>query len=370
MDKKILFFILFFIFFGCGSEKISGDEKVEDTGKNEKQHLKIVEADTAIVCDFYQAVGSIRPKIETRIESQIQAQVLNVSVSPGKRVNKGDILLTLDDRAYRSRLNQSKEALKKAVSMKNQAIQEIAGAEAAFKQAEFDYKRVKKYFESEAATKRELEQSESAYLQASANLKRTRKGLEASKSAIRSARQQVKEAEIGFEFSKVRAPESGEVLKRMVEPGDIAIPGKTLLILQTSGSLMLEAFVREGLISKTETGKRVKIRIDSLDKDFYGIIEEIVPYADPKTRTFLVKAAMPGNFKFYPGMYGKLLIPAEEKEVVVIPEKGVITIGQLKMVNLKTENGWTRVFIKTGTKTEKGVEVFSGLKKGDKIGIN
>jgi RND family efflux transporter MFP subunit len=367
--KKIIPFFIFLVFLGCSGGDIKGDTK-SDGIKKDYSHLKEVQAKTAMVTEVYEAVGSIRPKTETRIESQIQAQILSIKATPGKSVKRGDLLIKLDDRRVKSRLNQAKEVLKSSVSGENQAKQEVFAAKAGFDQAESDYERVRKYYKSEAATKRELEQSESSYLQAKANLKRAKEGLEASRAGIRSAKQQVKEAEVFFEYTKITAPEDGEVLKRMSEPGDIALPGKPLLIIQTSGKLRLEAYVREGLIATAKTGDEVKFYIDSLKTESRAIIEEVVPYADPNTRTFLVKAALPQIKGLYPGMYGKLLIPVSKKEVVLIPKKAVLNIGQLEMVNLKIKDDWIRVYVKTGGKNGEDIEILSGIEKGDIIGID
>ncbi len=61
-------------------------------------------------------------------------------------------------------------------------------------------------------------------------------------------------------------------------------------------------------------------------------VEEIIPYADPQTRTFLVKAALPFINGLYPGMFGKLRIPVLTEKVVVIPANALRKVGQLELV--------------------------------------
>ena len=129
-------------------------------------------------------------------------------------------------------------------------------------------------------------------------------------------------------------------MKRLVEPGDLAFPGKSLIFLQTSEYLRLEAFVREGLIKQVEPGRDLSVTIDTLGKTVDAVVEEIVPYADPQTRTFLVKAAIPHMPGVYPGMYGKLLIPVNEHQVVVVPRHVVRQVGQLELVKVKEGDQW------------------------------
>lgn len=316
--------------------------------------------------EWYQAVGTVRPKTETSIQSQIRAQVDEVHVSPGTKVELNQILISLDDRQFRSKLDQAKQALKGAIARKGQAEQGIIAAKAEFKKADSNYNRVKKYFDSQAATSQDLENAESAFLQAKAGLTRSEEAMIAAESSIRQAQEVAREGEIALGYTRIRAPGKGEVLKRLVEVGDIALPGKPLIILQTSGYLRLEAYVREGLIGNISRGAKLKVKIDTLDKVFESTVDEIVPYADPKTRTFLVKTSLPILDDLYPGMFGKLLIPVNETDVVVVPQKAVNEVGQLNIVSVKDGDKWDRRYIRLGKKLGDGVEVLSGL-SGDEI---
>jgi multidrug efflux pump subunit AcrA (membrane-fusion protein) len=91
-------------------------------------------------------------------------------------------------------------------------------------------------------------------------------------------------------------------------------------------------------------------------------VEEIVPMADPLTRTFLVKAALPETPGLYPGMFGRLFIPMGTRQAVVAPRAAVRRVGQLEMVTVM-DDGVSRAYaVKTGQALEGGyVEILSGL---------
>lgn len=318
------------------------------------------------VTEWYQAVGTVRPKTETSIQAQVRAQINAVHVKSGTKVEEGELLITLDDRQFRSKFDQARQALKMAEAGKGQAEQGILAAKAEFSKAEANYNRIKTYFASQAATSQDLENAESAYLQAKAGLTRSEEALLAAKSGIRQAQEVIKEAEIALGYTKIKAPGGGEVLNRLVEVGDLALPGKPLIVLQTSGSLRLEAYVREGIIGNLSLGKALKVKIDTLNQVVDSTVDEIVPYADPKTRTFLVKTSLPDMKNLYPGMFGKLLIPVDEKDVVVVPKKAVREVGQLNILSVKKENGWKEQYVRLGRTLGEDVEVLSGL-SGDEI---
>jgi HlyD family secretion protein len=313
------------------------------------------------ITEWYEAVGTVRPKTEARLEAQISAQVVDVMVRSGDMVEKDQVLIELDDQQMSTRLSQAKQALNTAVSYKDQAHQSFNAAEAAFNEAETDHQRIKNYFEAEAATAQELERAQSRFLQAGAGLKRAREEIVVATAGIHQAEEMVREAEIFMEYTKIKAPAKGTVLEKLIEPGDMAFPGKTLILLKTSDALQLEAFVREGLIRNVKPGITLSAIITTLDQAVIASVEEIIPYADPRTRTFLVKAILPEIEGIYPGMYGKLLIPFKTTEAVLIPPGIIQRVGQLEMVIIKKDDTWETRYIKTGKIYEGMVEVLSGL---------
>jgi HlyD family secretion protein len=368
IDKKtiiILLIVLAFIFIGTmlfvliGRDRVGPGIVMPEPSTEMKE--KTAQARIQKITELYEAIGTVRPRTETRIESQVQAQVVDVMVRAGDMVKKDQVLVVLDNRQMDTRLSQSQQALQTAISYKEQAYQMFNAAQAVFNEAEADHKRIRNYFESQAATKQELERAESRFLQAGAGLKRSREAMEGATAGIRQAEEMVREAEIFMDYTMVRAPAEGKVLERLIEPGDMALPGKPLILLKTSNVLQLEAFVREGLIRNVETGATLSAVITTLDQTVTAQVEEIIPYADPKTRTFLVKASLPEMEGIYPGMYGKLLIPFKITELVLIPSGVIRRIGQLEMVRVKKGDSWEKRYIKTGKTHEGLVEVLSGL---------
>jgi multidrug efflux pump subunit AcrA (membrane-fusion protein) len=129
--------------------------------------------------------------------------------------------------------------------------------------------------------------------------------------------------------------------------------------------------IREGLISKVHIGDKLPVVISALGTqgNIEGVVEEIEPLADPVTRTFMAKARIPVEPGLYPGMFGRLYIPIEKTETILIPEKAVIRVGQLETVMVKSGSDWQQIFIRTGRIYKGMVEVLSGLSGGEIIGI-
>ncbi len=368
MEKKYLLLFMILIFFACDNDKIQpGFSKNSITDQNSNFQY-IINVEQKLISGVYEAVGTIRPLTESVIEAQINAQVLKVNYVPGNTVKKGQILISLDSRQMATKLQQAREGLSIANNNLQQTYKSMDEAEAGLEQAKSAYNRTKKLFAADIVTSQKLEIDKSAFLQAKARLEKIQEAQLSAKASIRQAREIVKEAGIGLGYANITSPANGVVAKRLIDPGDLAVPGKPLLVIQTSGALRLEASVRESLINKVIQGNEYEVKIQTVGESVVSVIEEIVPYADPATRTFIVKAALPKTPGIYPGMFGRLLIPLEKENTLLIPEKAVTRVGQLELVNVKNSNRWQRVYIKTGRIFGEKIEVLSGLSFDEIIG--
>ncbi|PXF57580.1 MAG: efflux RND transporter periplasmic adaptor subunit [Deltaproteobacteria bacterium] len=321
------------------------------------------------ITEWYEAVGTVRSRTETHISAQITGRILEVMVRPGDKVEKGDPLIYLDNRQLQARFDQAGQGLKAARAKKEQAGQALVAARAVFAQAEAHYNRTKTYFDQQAATKNDLEQAEASHKQAKAGVEQARKGMVAADAGVEQAKDVVEEGRVSLGYTKILAPEIGKVAKRLAEPGDLAWPGKSLLILHAPGALRLEAHVREGLIGKVLPGSRLHVAINAVNATLEGTVEEVIPSADPLSRTFLVKVAIPAIASLYPGMFGRLLVPLDVRQAVVVPRNAVYRIGQMEVVKAEKDGRWCDCFVKTGKKIDGRVEILSGLKGNERIAL-
>ena len=178
------------------------------------------------------------------------------------------------------------------------------------------------------------------------------------------------EDEVGtaLSYSKLAAPIAGRIVERLGDPGDTAIQGEPLLRLYDPATLRLEANVRESVASKLAKGQHLTAEIDALKKKFAVVVDEIVPSADPGSRSFLVKVSLTDGTGLYPGMFGRLMIPIGKVERIYIPLKAVTHVGQLDFVIVDTEQGAVRRYVRLGESgPDDRIEVISGLTAGETV---
>ena len=178
----------------------------------------------------------------------------------------------------------------------------------------------------------------------------------------------VREAEVFLEEAKVLAPFDGVVAEKLAEPGDLATPGRPILLLQDPRRLRLEVQVPESCAKDARLGMDVRVRIDALSKEVEGKIDEVLPAADPRSRTFLVKASLPDAPDLRPGMFGRLLQDCGKKTMLLVPRAAVTAVGQIETVRVRGDDG---VFgprhVRTGKTIGDRLEVLSGLAEGDVV---
>jgi membrane fusion protein (multidrug efflux system) len=285
------------------------------------------------------AVGTIRALHEAVVASKILARVKEVKIKAGQTVEADDELVVLDDADLQARLQQAHAA--------------ESGASAKLIQARTDVERSRRLRAVNSVSQQELEQANTAYLAAKAELERTQ--------------QAVNEAQIQQGYASIRAPIRGVIVDKKVNPGDTVSPGQALLTMYDRERMQMVATVRESLAMGLKVGQQVAARLDALDLDCHAMISEIVPEAHAESRSFLVKVTGPCPPNVYSGMFGRIFIPLGEEEVLVVPPQAVRKVGQLDEVDVVGNGITRRHVVQLGRTLPEGREVLSGLKAGERV---
>jgi RND family efflux transporter MFP subunit len=271
-------------------------------------------------------VGTVASEVKVNLSARIPAYVKAVFVSAGSPVKQGQELITLDDREIK---------------------EQVAAAEAQFKQAETELNRARQLFDNKATT----EQS-----------------LTAAKSMFTSARAQWERSKVMLTYAKITAPMDGVVTDRRIEPGDLANPGQVLLSIYDSTNMQLEVPVPVRLLTKLPVGQAVEVTLDRPVTNFQGRVRQIVSEIDPLSRTQLVKVHIEGTSSdVLPGTFGRLWVADDPRQTVIIPVSAVYSVGQIELVQVVKNQRAIRRAVRTGPQHGASVEVLSGLEAGDVV---
>ncbi len=169
-------------------------------------------------------------------------------------------------------------------------------------------------------------------------------------------------------YAVIQAPFTGQVIRKMVNVGDMASPGQPLFFLETPTRPELHAALSESLIQYLKTGQALEVRIDALNLILEGKVREIVPQSDPGTRTVLVKVSLPAGQGLVNGLFGRIRIPYSQYDALVIPSNAVTEVGQLPVVEVIDMDGYPqRRFVTLGERQGDLIEVLSGLEENEEV---
>jgi RND family efflux transporter MFP subunit len=284
--------------------------------------------------------ASVEAKEATIVSSRLLARITAIAVRAGDYVEQGQLLLELEKSDLLARAQQARERIRSVEARMTEARQNLKRAEELHQRGLI------------AVADRDAARANAASLEAD----------------LASARQALEEAETAVGFTEIRSPIGGRVVDRFAEPGDTASPGQKLLSLYNPFSLRVEAQVREELALTLVTGQEMQVELPSLERSVTGRIEEIVPAADPGSRSFLVKVILPSTRDLLPGMYARLHVSAGNRRQLLVPTDRVASVGQLDVVWVVENGVAARRFVRLGKATEdEFVEVIAGLKEGDQV---
>ena len=314
----------------------SNKEKINETTALASQTIsevpvKIVSPKTGTISKQISATGIVSATEELMVLSETQGKVKKIYKNVGDRVQKNEVIVEVDDETIAAN---------------------VLVAEANFEQQKKDIERMERLEQGSAIAKHDLEKARIGLKKAEADLITARKALR---------------------DTKIKAPISGIVNKRLVENGQFVAGGMPICEIVNTAKLRIWVKVPEKDIFKLAKGQVVNVTIPAFPgKTFSGKINSIGEKADNamKFDAEVVMDNQGGDQRLKAGLFSELQIPVEASETILI-EKTAIT-GSMKNPTVFVVEGDKAVKkeIITNESDEKFVEVVSGLKKEDKVVVS
>lgn len=305
--------------------------------------------------DYIETTGTVRAAQSAQLASQVMGTITSVNVHEGDAVRRGQVLISIDEA-------QPHAAYQSATAGLQASQQGIAAADADYALAESTMQRYQMLYDKKSVSPHEYDEVKAKLAGATAR----RDAAHANSSQAEAA---VAEARTAVGFTRIRAPFNGLVTAKLVDPGAIAAPGVPLLIVEDPSHFRLEANVDESQIGVVRLGAGVPVVLDSLGSPpITGKVVQIVPAADPASRTFTVKIDLPANPMIRSGLFGRARFPRGERQSVMVPQTALLHRGQLDAIYVvgKDEIAGLR-YVTLGKPDGPDIEILSGLDSGERI---
>jgi RND family efflux transporter MFP subunit len=318
-------------------------------------HVPVLPVQRADVPDLLEAVGTVRAAQSSQLASQIMGTVVELRVHEGDHVQRGQVLALIDDA-------QPRAALDRARSAENASGQEAAASDSELALAQSTLKRFQNLYDRKSVSPQEFEEVKARYQVALAHRDMARAGQAQAKAALA-------EAHVSFSHTRILAPFDGVITEKKADPGTLASPGLPILTIECMGHFRLDATVNENDLRYVRRGQKVPVFVEALaTSGLQGRIAQIVPAADPDSRSFLVKIELPADSRLRSGLFGRAQFSRGQRSSLLIPETALVQRGQLQGVYVLDVNQTANLrYVTLGRTAGPKVEVLAGLQEGERL---
>src|SRR5437868_9142756 len=191
---------------------------------------------------------------------------------------------------------------------------------------------------------------------------------EQAQAGLGQARAAEAQARAMLSLTRIRAPFDGAVTAKNVDPGALASPGVPLLNIEDAQRFRVEASVDEHNIRAVKVGTSARVVLDAFGGEMQGKVAQVVPAADPASRSFVVKVDLPGDARLRSGVFARVQFSNGRRDAVLLPRTAVLDRGQLQAVYaVSPQNVASLRFVTIGKASGDQVEVLSGVESGERI---
>lgn len=307
-----------------------------------------------------------RPPVAATIATAVEGSlasglVASATIEPIRRASPGTILMGRVERILRREgdVVRAGETLalidnRDMAAREGQAEAGLAAARATEANARAMRERMQRLVDRQAASRKMLEDATLGHEAAVAQLEAAGKGLEAAK--------------VATAYGRVTAPFDGVVTERLVEVGDLAAPGRPLFVIEDTRRVKVDATVPESVAATLASGSQVEIEVGEIRRA--GTIEEVLPAADPRSRTVTVRVVLDNaDGALRSGAFARLAVGGVEAGAgaISVPETALVRRGPLAGVFVVDDGDVARLrWLSVGSTRAGSVEVLAGLVAGER----
>jgi len=288
--------------------------------------------------------GVVEATQRTTVSAQTTGQVQEILYDVDDYVEKDAVMMVLKDTEHQARVERAKADLKEA--------------EARLDEARDEHQRTKEVHAKQLVADAALDKAEAA-------LKSARARQEAARAGLAQAQEQL-------DYTRVRAPYSGVLTERHVEPGEVAQPGQALVSGISLDQLRVSVDVPQSQVARIREFGQARVELPD-----GGYLEAqkltVFPIADPASNTFKVRLDLAhGSDGLFPGMFVKTVFVIGQREQLVVPARAVVYRSEVTAVYVVGPDGRVQFrHVRLGRPTGDGdVAVLAGLVSEERVALD
>jgi membrane fusion protein, heavy metal efflux system len=344
---------------GTGMTSFSAKGNASETAElfsipaEQMSHVQVVTVEPSKLVRSLRLTGAVAFNAfkTTPVITQVGGPVSRILVVPGEYVHQGQPLLEVSSPDY---------SLLLATYLKARDTLRVATV---------NYQRAQDLYAHHAIAQRDLLQAESDQVQAQADTNAAEQGMKVL--GIKNPDDLVKQP-AAFSQIPLLAPIGGEVVERLVSPGQVLQAGATqAFTISDTSTVWVLANVYQGDLAYVHTGDVVSVQTDAYPNTFHGRISYVSPALDPNTRTLQVRIVVdnPGD-KLKRDMYVTVTVTAGTiPNAIAVPDAAILRNDENEpFVYVETPQGqFGRRQVDIGQSEAGKTQVLNGLSTGEKV---
>lgn len=301
--------------------------------------------------------GTVRARTSAVVSTRIPGTVSVLRVREGDRVRKGQLLAQLD-----AQENQATAAVASAgIDEARRGLDETLSRK---RLADTTFERYQRLFNEQAVSRQEFDVKQTERDLAVQGVARAEARLRQSQAGARAAGTMA-------DYTRIVAPISGIITTKQADLGATVFPAQPLMTIEDEGSYQLELAIPENIAATVKPGTPVQVTLDALGSSFAAKIAEIVPSADPASRTFTAKINL-GQKGLKSGMFGRGVISlGSSVNGMLVTRKAIVERDALTSVWVVDKENMARMrLVKVGKTVGDKAEILSGLSDGEQVVVS
>jgi len=233
--------------------------------------------------------GTLEARVKTTISARIQERLVEVLADQGDTVKKDQLLARLDDAEITQQVAVAEATLVAARSTAERVTADLARSEAVLALARIDHERTAGLLATRAVSKSDADKTAEGLSVAEADIKRSTAAIAEAQGQVLMAEKNLLYRKEQRAFTEIRAPYDGLIIRRDRDPGDVLVPGASLMQIISLGEIWVSAWVDETAMPALATGQPARIVFRSEPgRSYPGTVSRLGRETDRETREFLV----------------------------------------------------------------------------------
>jgi RND family efflux transporter MFP subunit len=322
-----------------------------------KQKLETMEVKTETLPKYNVVDGQVESVQKATVSAQTSGTIEKLFYDVDDFVEKGEVIARIRSKNQMAGLRQAEAGFE-------QAKANVSEARARNQEAISEFNRIKKVFERQLVSRAQYDNARAAKQAAAARVEAANAALEAAKAKVSQAGEQLG-------YTEIRAPYSGIVTERLVEPGESVNVGSPLMSGISLDKMRVSLTVSQSDIIAARKQNQAKIILDDAEVPVQKLT--FFPYADPATNAFKVRADLgDASQSLFPGMFVKVAIAVGETTKLTVPVSAVAYRSEVTGIYVVDDEGVPHLHqVRLGRMSGDGkIQILAGLDGDEKIALN